>query len=220
MHLLKRLFVIFLASHAFHSNAANDPGVSVCLMVSDVILFRGEQFNGEYLSRFRDEEHRTRTNVGHSELSRHTNDLLNYLTLVVDMKHDELFPWKMTSEVSARITPILLLMPEMPVTDADIARLIAYLNMQYVFRAYVGTYELPRELNMSYLSWDETDLVPVIDKYLTSGDEARYARWNFLKKSFLDMNSANATLVTVSGRPYAPVVVDFHSRALIRDLTF
>ncbi|PHS63822.1 MAG: hypothetical protein COB09_11340 [Thalassobium sp.] len=109
-------------------------------------------------------------------------------------------------------------MPPEPADDTDIAGLIAYLNMQYQFRAYVGTYELPWEMKSAFVLWDEVRLVPVIDAYLADSDSGRYGRWKFLKSSFMDMNSGSATLATVSGKPYAPVAMDFHARALISDL--
>jgi hypothetical protein len=39
-------------------------------------------------------------------------------------------------------------------------------------------------------------------------------RWNYLRNAFVDMNSQSNALVSQSGRPFAPLAIDRHTRAL------
>ncbi len=43
-------------------------------------------------------------------------------------------------------------------------------------------------------------------------------RWSFLKTALSDMNSQSNTLVSASGRPYAPMMVDRHARSMSAQL--
>jgi len=39
-------------------------------------------------------------------------------------------------------------------------------------------------------------------------------RWTYLRTALADMNSQSNTLQSVSGRPFAPITVDRHTRAM------
>ena len=66
----------------------------------------------------------------------------------------------------------------------------------------------------------EVTKVPAIDAEFATlqGQESKLAslktRWDFLKVALEDMNSASNNLTTASGRPFAPIMVDRHTRSL------
>ena len=93
--------------------------------------------------------------------------------------------------------------------------------MQYLSRAYIGSFEIAREQPDTYLGQDERHLVPAIDAQLAELDGKRdpllaklKTRWDFLRVALQDMNSASNNLTTASGRPFAPIMVDRHTRSL------
>ncbi len=92
--------------------------------------------------------------------------------------------------------------------------------MQYLSRAYIGSFETAREQPDTYLGQDERQLVPAIDAEFATlqGQESKLAslktRWDFLKVALEDMNSASNNFSTASGRPFAPITVDRHTRSL------
>ncbi|MNJ64268.1 hypothetical protein D3C77_602120 [compost metagenome] len=63
--------------------------------------------------------------------------------------------------------------------------------------------------------------MPAIDAQLAQlserGDPALAqvkTRWSFLKVALQDMNSGSNNFTTASGRPFAPIMVDRHTRSL------
>ncbi|MNT80485.1 hypothetical protein D3C72_2199490 [compost metagenome] len=93
--------------------------------------------------------------------------------------------------------------------------------MQYLSRAYIGTFEIARENDHTYIGQDERGLLPEIDQQLAPLDDKAdpavaklKTRWSFLKSALSDMNSQSSALVSTSGRPYAPMVVDRHARSM------
>ena len=63
--------------------------------------------------------------------------------------------------------------------------------------------------------------MPAIDAQLAELDGKRdpllaklKTRWDFLRVALQDMNSASNNLTTASGRPFAPIMVDRHTRSL------
>ena len=96
-----------------------------------------------------------------------------------------------------------------------------FLTVQYLSRAYVGSFETAREQPDTYLGQDERRLVPSIDEQLAALDGKSNAaiaklktRWEFLKVALEDMNSGNNSFNTASGRAFAPIMVDRHARSL------
>src|SRR5699024_2227345 len=88
-------------------------------------------------------------------------------------------------------------------------------------RAYFGNFEIAREQPNAYLGQDERTLVPAIDKEVETlagqnpelGDKLK-TRWNYLRNAFMDMNSQSTAMVSLPGRPFAPLAVDRHTRNL------
>ena len=68
---------------------------------------------------------------------------------------------------------------------------------------------------------DERLLLPAIDKELQALPAQSdpqvvklQTRWSYLRTALADMNSQSNTLQSVSGRPFAPITVDRHARAM------
>ena len=67
--------------------------------MSDVILFRCEGFNEDYCNRFQEELSDVLGSSLSTEMEIYIKDLADYLTQVTEMKGDELFPWRITTDV-------------------------------------------------------------------------------------------------------------------------
>ena len=105
--------------------------------------------------------------------------------------------------------------------QAELPAKVEYLAVQYLSRAYIGSFEIAREQPDTYLGQDERHLVPAIDAQLAELDGKRdpalaklKTRWDFLKVALEDMNSGSNNFTTASGRPFAPIMVDRHARSL------
>ncbi len=105
--------------------------------------------------------------------------------------------------------------------QAELPAKVEYLAVQYLSRAYIGSFEIAREQPDTYLGQDERQLVPAIDAQMAALDGKRdpalarlKTRWGFLKVALEDMNSGSNNFTTASGRPFAPIMVDRHARSL------
>lgn len=133
-------------------------------------------------------------------------------------------PWGYPQDLSKALRDFLHAARQQPREgDSELSAKIEYLAVQYLSRAYIGTFEIAREQPDTYLGQDERLLVPAVDAELAAlDDEANPAiaklkvRWGYLKAALSDMNSQSNTLASVSGRPFAPITVDRHSRALTK----
>lgn len=100
---------------------------------------------------------------------------------------------------------------------------VEYLSVQYLGRVYVGGLEIAREQPQAYLGQDESTLIPVIDQAISklqpgpASDKLR-TRWGYLSAALRDMNSKSNSLVSASGRPWAPIIVERHSREMASQL--
>lgn len=133
-------------------------------------------------------------------------------------------PWGYPQDLSKALRDFLHAARQQPREgDSELSAKIEYLAVQYLSRAYIGTFEIAREQPDTYLGQDERLLVPAVDAELAAlDDEANPAiaklkvRWGYLKAALSDMNSQSNALASVSGRPFAPITVDRHSRALTK----
>lgn len=131
-------------------------------------------------------------------------------------------PWGYPQELSKALRDFLHAARQQPREGAsELSAKIEYLAVQYLSRSYIGTFEIAREQPDTYLGQDERLLVPAVDQELAALDaKANPAigklkvRWEYLKAALSDMNSQSNALASVSGRPFAPITVDRHSRAL------
>lgn len=136
---------------------------------------------------------------------------------------DENVPWRYPEELSRSLRTFLTSARALPGDEAssELAAKVEYLGVQYLSRAYIGSFEIAREQPDTYLGQDERLLLPAIDSELEMLDENTdpqvtrlKTRWGYLRAALADMNSQSNTLQSVSGRPFAPTTVDRHTRAL------
>src|SRR5690606_15305631 len=133
-------------------------------------------------------------------------------------------PWGWPLQMSKALRDFLTAVRSQQGADmkAELPAKVEYLAVQYLSRAYVGSFETAREQPDTYLGQDERRLVPAIDAQINSLDSSTNpaavaklkTRWGFLKKALEDMNSGNNSFNTASGRPFAPIMVDLHARNL------
>ncbi|SDI81999.1 hypothetical protein SAMN05216189_100967 [Pseudomonas delhiensis] len=100
---------------------------------------------------------------------------------------------------------------------------VEYLTAQYLARAYLGVLEIAREAPQTYIGQDEKTLLPLIGNSLSrlppgTASSKLQMRWNYLSTALGDMNSKSNALVSASGRPWAPIIVERHARELTDQL--
>lgn len=136
--------------------------------------------------------------------------------------NEEDVPWGYPQELSKALREFLHAARQLPhEAGSELPAKVEYLAVQYLSRSYIGTFEIAREQPDTYLGQDERLLVPSIDQELATLDGKSdpaigkmKIRWEYLKAAISDMNSKSNTLASVSGRPFAPITVDRHSRAM------
>nr|WP_239482244.1 hypothetical protein [Pseudomonas insulae] len=142
--------------------------------------------------------------------------------------HEDDLPWNYATELSEALRVFLSSAHQLDNNQAAPIEVEAeYLAVQYLYRAYVGLFEISREQQqLTYVGQDERQLLPSIDGQLQrlAGKHATavQARWPFLRNALADMNSASGGTVTLSHRPFAPLIVDrqvrqFSSQLLAAD---
>ncbi len=139
---------------------------------------------------------------------------------------EENMPWGYLQELSKALREVLSEARALASEDESaLAAKVEYLAVQYLSRSYLGSFEIAREQPDTYVGQDERLLVPAVDQELealTAKDDPQVAklmvRWAYLKAALSDMNSASNALESLSGRPFAPITVDRHSRALSKQL--
>lgn len=140
---------------------------------------------------------------------------------------EEDLPWGYSKDLSRALRDMLNQIERFVPASADASRIpmwelpvrVEFLATQYLGRTYLSGLELSREQPQEYLGQDETVLVPLLSQriaQLPDGDTTKklQTRWEYLSKALLDMNSKSNTLVTTSGRPWAPIIVERNARAV------
>ncbi len=196
---------------------------------SSLLLYRGEGFQQAHLKRLESDLSDLNTALRNYP---GTNDTLRALHQVLQDRlregagfgHEEDdVPWGWTLQMSKALRDFLSAVRNQQgaETQAELPAKVEYLTVQYLSRAYVGSFEIAREQPETYLGQDERRLVPAIDEQLAALDDkadpavARLkTRWSFLKTALADMNSGNNSFNTASGRAFAPIMVDRHARSL------
>ncbi|TWC32779.1 hypothetical protein FBY03_11661 [Pseudomonas sp. SJZ079] len=131
-------------------------------------------------------------------------------------------PWGYPQDLSKALRDFLHAARQLPhEAGSELPAKVEYLAVQYLSRSYIGTFEIAREQPETYLGQDERLLVPSIDQELAALDSKSEpaigkmkTRWEYLKAALSDMNSKSNTLQSISGRSFAPITVDRHSRAM------
>lgn len=216
--------------HAQAVTALESMQVHASRATSSLLLYRGEGFQQAHLKRLESD-----LSALNASLRNHpgTNDELRELHQVLQDTlregagfgyEEEDVPWGWTLQMSKALRDFLTAARSQQAADtqAELPATVEYLAVQYLSRAYVGSFETAREQPDTYLGQDERRLVPAIDKQINALDNETdpaavvklKTRWGFLKKALEDMNSGNNSFNTASGRPFAPIMVDRHARSL------
>ena len=195
---------------------------------SSLLLYRGEGFQQAHLQRLeKDIQALNGAMAGFPnaspELRAHHAELITKLREGAAFGYEEDdMPWGWPLQMSKSLRDFLTAVRTQQGADAhaELPAKVEYLAVQYLSRAYIGSFETAREQPDTYLGQDERILVPAIDKQLASLDDSNptiarlKTRWDFLKVALEDMNSGNNSFNTASGRPFAPITVDRHARSL------
>ena len=208
-----------LESMQIHANRAT----------SSLLLYRGEGFQKAHLARMEADLAALSDAVAsfpgvNDKLRASHQTLQNTLRQGAGFgRNEDDVPWGWPLEMSKALRDFLTAVRSQQGADvrAELPAKVEYLAVQYLSRAYVGSFETAREQPDTYLGQDERRLVPAIDEQLAALDSrsnpavARLkTRWEFLKVALVDMNSGNNSFNTASGRPFAPIMVDRHARSL------
>ncbi|MDF3865686.1 hypothetical protein P3W53_14480 [Pseudomonas denitrificans (nom. rej.)] len=140
---------------------------------------------------------------------------------------EEDLPWRYNQDLSRSLRDLLNQIERYIPASADASQIplwelpvrVEYLATQYLGRTYMSGLELAREQPQEYLGQDESVLVPLLSQrisQLPDNDATKKlrTRWEYLSKALLDMNSKSNALVSASGRPWAPIIVDRNARAV------
>ena len=195
---------------------------------SSLLLYRGEGFQQAHLQRL--EKDIQALNGAMAGFPNASPDLrAHHAELIAKLREGAAFgyeeddmPWGWPLQLSKSLRDFLTSVRAQQGADAhaELPAKVEYLAVQYLSRAYIGSFETAREQPDTYLGQDERVLVPAIDQQLASLDGSNptiarlKTRWDFLRVALEDMNSGNNSFNTASGRPFAPITVDRHARSL------
>lgn len=196
---------------------------------SSLLLYRGEGFQQIHLKRLESDLAALNAALGsypgaHDELRARHQVLQDTLRegAAFGREEDDV-PWGWTLQMSKALRDFLGAARSLRPADpwAELPAKVEYLAVQYLSRAYVGSFETAREQSDTYLGQDERRLVPALDEQIAALDDKAdptvaklKTRWGFLKPALQDMNSGSNGFNTASGRPFAPIMVDRHARSL------
>ena len=215
--------------HAQTFTALESMQVHANRATSSLLLYRGAGFQQAHLKRLESDLSALNTALGNHP---GTNDELRALHQILQDtlregagfgREEEDVPWGWTLQMSKALRDFLSAVRNQQGADAqaELPAKVEYLTVQYLSRAYIGSFEIAREQPETYLGQDERRLVPSIDEQLAVLDgKANPAvarlktRWTFLKTALADMNSGSNSFNTASGRAFAPIMVDRHARSL------
>ena len=201
--------------------------VNASRATSSLLLLRGEGFQKAHLQRLEADLAALAAGMqgltGNAELNQAHQVLVAQLRNGVSYgPGDEHVPWRYPEDLSRSLRDFLGTARALPQSDdSELAAKVEYLGVQYLARSYMGTFEIAREQPDTYLGQDERLLLPAIDAQLAPLDDKNdpqmtklKTRWGYLRAALADMNSKSSALVSESGRPFAPISVDRHTRAL------
>ncbi|WP_165666212.1 hypothetical protein [Metapseudomonas otitidis] len=206
--------------------------VHACRATSSLLLYRGEGFQETHKARF--DADLKALDAAFQAVPQPSDGLgQKYRALVTQLQQgvsyghsEEDVPWRFPQELAKSLRDLLIAARATPgnTPQGELPAKVEYLAVQYLSRAYIGTFEIARENGDTYIGQDERTLLPAIDAQLQPLDKADpvvgklKTRWGFLKAALADMNSQSNTLVSASGRPYAPMMVDRHARSMSTQL--
>jgi hypothetical protein len=207
--------------------------VHACRATSSLLLYRGEGFQSQHLERLHQDLAALATTLqgvsgASPELRQAHQELTDELRRGLSFGYNEEdVPWDYTQRLSKALRDFLT----QASSQADSGPLelipvqVEYLAVQYLFRSYIGTFEIAREAGDHYLGQDERKLVPILDAEFAQLEASQpqamaklRPRWQYLRVALSDLNSGTTAMVSSSGRPFAPTMVDRHTRSLTRAL--
>jgi hypothetical protein len=199
--------------------------VQACRATSSLMLLRGEGFQKKHMNTLETDLQALAGAIqslpqGSAALhSAHQELVLQIRRGMAFGREEADLPWRYTGELSKALLGVLHEARQLsPEGDSELAAKLEYLGVQYLSRAYMGSFEIAREQTDVYLGQDERKLVPAIDAELATLDAADLSklkvRWGYLKAALNDLNSQSNALQSVSGRAFAPMTVYRHTRAL------
>ncbi|MGY4535398.1 hypothetical protein ACVW0Y_004552 [Pseudomonas sp. TE3786] len=233
LHILLACLLTGLATLSTAAVQAQTPQeqmqVQACRAVGSLLLYRGEGFQASYAERVDSDLAALAAAVqsspqASSELRAAQQILVTQIKRGVSFgPNEEDVPWGYQKELSKSLRDFLIaahdLAPATPVDELPVK--LEYLSVQYLFRSYVGSLELAREHADQYIGQDERLLVPDIDGEMNKLPQQDAAvkkkldtRWSYLRVALADMNSGVTAMTSLSGRPFAPTIVDRHARAM------
>ncbi|QEY60647.1 hypothetical protein FXN65_00815 [Metapseudomonas lalkuanensis] len=196
---------------------------------ASLLLFRGEGFQDVHAERMRTDlkaldANYQRIGTPSEDLRKAHDAFVTQLEQGVSYGHNEEdVPWRYPQELAKALRDFLIAARAQAGSGGagELPAKVEYLNVQYLSRAYIGTFEIARENGETYIGQDERRLLPAIDEQLAPLDEKAdpalaklKTRWGFLRTALSDLNSQSNTLVSASGRPYAPMMVDRQARSM------
>lgn len=210
--------------------------VNACRALDSLMLLRGEGFQDNHARQLKADLAALDTAVkGYAKaddgLKKAYQELLTQVHngTTYGPKEEDL-PWTYSKDLSRALRDFLgeverFVPPakdgELPLWQLPVR--VEYLSVQYLGRAYLGGLEIAREQPQAYLGQDESVLVPLIDQSIAklppSDTHTKLrTRWDYLSAALRDMNSKSNALVSISGRPWAPIIVERHSREMAGQL--
>lgn len=238
LHPLLACCLAFLASIASQavaetSNHTDLIQVNACRATSSLLLYRGEDFQSQYADRL--ETDLAALYAALQSSPQISDDIRkDYQTLVGELRRGMTFgskeedvPWGYPQDLSKALRNFLLAVNQQPQSSSQgqIPVQVEYLAVQYLFRSYIGSFEIAKENTEQFIGQDERDLVPSIDRQLNQLDtnntprlDKIKVRWNYLKVALSDLNSNTINMESISGRSFAPTMVDRHARSLSSQL--
>ena len=207
--------------------------VYTCRSINSLLLLRGEGFQEEHAAQLEkdlatlDQAVKTYPKSDEALKKAHAAFVTQIRNGVSYGPKEEDLPWRYNQELSRAVRDLLSQIERFVPASADANQIplwqlpvrVEFLATQYLGRAYLSGLELAREQSQEYLGQDERVLVPLLSQrieQLPDSDATKKlrTRWEYLSKALQDMNSRSNTVVSASGRPWAPIIVDRNARAV------
>ena len=217
-----------LAPASFAATPLTQIQVQACRATSSLLLLQGEGFQKAHIARL--ERDLQALDSAMQSVPQPSDEMrANHLELVTQLRRGVSFganpddvPWRYPEVLSKALRDFLSVArsQQSEQNQGQVPAMVEYLAVQYLSRAYIGSFEIAREQPKTYIGQDERMLVPAVDSALAAlGAKTDPAisklsvRWKYLKSALNDMNSQSSALISISGRPFAPITVDRHTRA-------
>lgn len=207
--------------------------VYTCRSINSLLLLRGEGFQENHAAQL--EKDLATLDSTLKSYARSDTDLKKaHAEFVTQIRNgvsygpkEEDLPWRYNQDLSRALRDLLNQIERFVPASANAGQVplwelpvrVEFLATQYLGRAYMSGLEISREQPQEYLGQDESVLVPLLSQrieQLPDGDTTKklQTRWDYLSKALLDMNSKSNALVSASGRPWAPIIVERNARAV------